>query len=171
MSLRGSRRQPLIIAVEDLHWIDQTSEDFLTLLVDSLAGAPILLLLTYRPGYRPPWIGKSYRCQLTLQPLTPQDSRSIVQSVLRTAQPSERLMQTILDKAAGNPFSLEELAWTTRQHDDHHSDVTVPDTIQGVLMARIDRLSTLPRQLLQTAAVPGQRGPAAALRGDLGRNR
>ena len=163
MSLRSSRRQPLIIAIENMHWIDQTSEDFLTLLVDSLAGAPILVLLTSRPGYRPPWIGKSYRFQLTLQPLTRQDSRSIVQAVLQTEQPPERLAQTILDKAAGNPFFLEELAWATRQHEGLGSDIAIPDTIQGVLMARIDRLGALPRQLLQAASVLGREVPLQLL--------
>ena len=163
MSLRGSQRQPLIIAVENLHWIDKTSEDFLTLLVESLAGAPILLLLTSRPGYRPPWIGKSYRYQITLQPLTPRDSRRIVQSVLQMEQPPERLAQMILAKAAGNPFFLEELTWATLQDGGLGSDVTIPDTIQGVLMARIDRLGALPRRLLQTASVLGTKVPLQLL--------
>jgi len=163
MLLRSSQRQPLIVAIENLHWIDKTSEDFLTLLVDSLAGAPILVLLTSRPGYRPPWIGKSYRYQLTLQPLTPQDSCSIVQAVLQTEQLPERLVQTILDKAAGNPFFLEELAWATMQHAGRGADVPLPDTIQAVLMVRIDQLGALPRQLLQAAAVLGKEFPLQLL--------
>src|SRR5262249_26572281 len=163
MLLRSSQRQPMIVAIENLHWIDKTSEDFLTLLVDSLAGAPILVLLTSRPGYRPPWIGKSYRYQLTLPPLTPEDSRSIVQAVLQAEHPSERLVSLLLDKAAGNPFFLEELAWATRQHVGLSADVPIPDAIQAMLMARIDRLSALPRQLLQAAAVLGREVPLRLL--------
>src|SRR5262249_50675213 len=63
MSLRGSRRRPIILAVEDLHWIDRTSEEYLASLVESFAGAPILFVATYRPGYRPLWIEKSYATQ------------------------------------------------------------------------------------------------------------
>ena len=69
MSLRGSRQRPLLLEVEDLHWIDKTSEDYLMSLVESLVGAPILLLGTYRPGYRPPWVEKSYATQVALRPL------------------------------------------------------------------------------------------------------
>ena len=66
-----ARRQPLVLLVEDLHWIDQTSEAFLASLVERLAAAPILLLTTYRPGYRPPWMDRSYATQLALRPLGP----------------------------------------------------------------------------------------------------
>ena len=55
ISLKGSQRQPLVLEVEDSHWVDNTSQDYLTFLVESLPGASILLLTTYRPGYRPPW--------------------------------------------------------------------------------------------------------------------
>ena len=71
--LRKSQQSPLVIAVEDLHWVDATSEAWLTALVDQLAGAP-LLLATYRPGYRPPWLDKSYATQLALQPSRPRQS-------------------------------------------------------------------------------------------------
>ena len=64
MVLRDSQRRPLVIALEDLHWIDRTSEEFLASLVESLAGAAIMLLTTYRPGYRPAWLDKSYTTQL-----------------------------------------------------------------------------------------------------------
>ena len=66
-----ARRQPLVLFVEDLHWIDQTSEAFLASLVERLAAARILLLTTYRPGYRPPWMDRSYATQLALRPLGP----------------------------------------------------------------------------------------------------
>lgn len=69
----------------------------------------------------------------------------------------------ILDKAAGNPFFLEELAWAMMPHEGRCSDVTIPDTIQGVLMARIDRLGALPKQLLQAASVLGREVPLRLL--------
>jgi len=60
-------RRPLVMLVEDLHWIDQTSQDFLAELADELPSVPILLLVTYRPGYSPPWIGNSFTSQLALR--------------------------------------------------------------------------------------------------------
>jgi predicted ATPase len=155
MSLRGSQRQPLILAVEDLHWIDQTSEAWFASLVESLAGAPILLLCTYRSGYRPLWLEKSYTTQVALQRLTPPDSLSVVSAVLQRVLP-DALAQGILDRAEGNPFFLEELTRTVVEHGDLHSLPTVPDTIQGVLAARIDRLPEAPKRLLQTASVLGR---------------
>jgi hypothetical protein len=107
--LHNSRQQPIILAIEDVQWIDQSSEDFLALLADSLAGAPLLLLATYRPGYRPPWLEKSYATQLVLQPLTAPDSLRLVQALLQTEQVPPALVQLLLVKAEDNPFFLEEL--------------------------------------------------------------
>jgi len=77
MSLKGSQRRPLLFEIEDIHWVDKTSETYLASLVDRLPGASILLLTSYRPGYRPPWIDKSYATQLSLRSLSPQDSATV----------------------------------------------------------------------------------------------
>jgi len=156
MSLNGSRQRTLIFEVEDLHWIDKTSEEYLASLVESLAGTAILLLCTYRPGHRPSWLEKSYATQLALHPLPPQDSRTVVTSTLQRAQVPETLTQLILAKAEGNPFFLEELTRAVLERADALVEVAVPDTIQGVLMARIERLPEDTKRLLQTAAVLGR---------------
>ena len=78
MSLKGSQQRPLIFEIEDLHWIDKTSEEYLASLVESLPGASMLLLTTYRPGYRPPWLEKSYATQVSLPSLAPQDAVTVV---------------------------------------------------------------------------------------------
>ena len=83
-SLQSSRRCPLVIEVEDLHWIDATSANWLAALAERLAGAPILLLVTFRPGYHPAWIGKSYATQVALSRLTSHDSAQVVQALLPT---------------------------------------------------------------------------------------
>ena len=80
--LRSSQQQPLLLVVENLHWIDPTSEAYLASLVEQLAGVPLLLLTTYRPGYRPLWMDKSYATQLTLPPLTQEESATVVRAVL-----------------------------------------------------------------------------------------
>jgi tetratricopeptide (TPR) repeat protein len=164
MWLHHSQQHPLILAVEDLHWIDPTSEEFLARLVDSIAGAPILVLATYRPGYRPSWLGKSYATQVTLQPLSSQESLQIIRTVLQTETVPDPLVQAIFAKAQGNPFFLEEIAQTlVEQSSPGHergealpSDIQLPTTLQGVLAARINRLPAEPKALLQVAAVIGK---------------
>jgi DNA-binding NtrC family response regulator/tetratricopeptide (TPR) repeat protein len=171
LCLVRSQQRPLILAVEDLQWIDPTSEDFFAHLVDSIAGAPILVLATYRPGYRPPWLDKSYATQLTVAPLSPEDSVQLVRAVLETETVPAPIVQTILAKAQGNPFFLEEIAQTlvdqsTRGHEGGlglSSAIQLPATVQGVLGARIDRLPPEDRRLLQTAAVIGPQVPLPLL--------
>jgi class 3 adenylate cyclase/tetratricopeptide (TPR) repeat protein len=178
---RAGRGGLVFLEIEDLHWIDQTSEDFLAFLIEGMPVAPLLLVLTYRSGYQPRWMDKSYSTQISLRRLTARDSRIVVDSVLRWSQLPEALAQEILDKAEGNPFFLEEL---TRSLLERQSlgDVSVPDTIHGVLIARIDRLPEEHKRLLQTASVLGrefgldlldaiwdQSSPLAPLLGDLKR--
>jgi class 3 adenylate cyclase/tetratricopeptide (TPR) repeat protein len=147
----------LIVELEDLQWIDETSEDFLSLFIEDLARAPVLLVATYRSGYRPPWLDRSYATQISMRNLAPQESRTVIEAVLRQdgELPAE-LVDAILEKAGGNPFFLEELTKNLAEHGDSWSDATVPDTVQGVLMARIDRLPEEHKRLLQTASVLGR---------------
>jgi adenylate cyclase len=156
MSLKGSQQRPLILEVENLHWIDRTSEEYLTFLVESLPGAAILLLTSYRPGYHPPWIEKSYATQISLRSLVPHDAVTVVHSTSQQRELPDHLVQSIVEKAEGNPFFLEELTRAVIEHGDLQADMTVPDTIQGVLSARIDRLPEAPKRLLQTASVLGR---------------
>ncbi|HEV7507450.1 MAG TPA: adenylate/guanylate cyclase domain-containing protein [Thermoanaerobaculia bacterium] len=155
MILNESRGRLVVLEVEDLHWVDRTSEDFLSLLVEGLFAAHVLLIATYRSGYRPPWIEKSYSTQITLSRLTEAESEAVVRSVLRRTELPEKLIDEVRSKAEGNPFFLEELARSLLEHPS----VSVPDTIQGVLMARIDRLPEDHKRLLQTASVLGREFP------------
>jgi hypothetical protein len=162
--LGSSQQHPLVLAVENLHWIDPTSEGFLTSLIESLAGARLLVLLTYRPGYRPPWIDKSYATQMVLPPLSTEDSRRMLGSVLPTDTITATLEQQILTKAQGHPFFLEEIAQTLVEQGAlrRESGMTLPPalqlpaTVQEVLGARIDQLPPEEKRLLQAAAVIGE---------------
>jgi tetratricopeptide (TPR) repeat protein len=156
LSLKGSRRQPLIFAVEDVHWIDKASEGYFSALVEGLSGAPILFLFTYRSGHRPPWMEKSYATQIALQPLAEEDSLSVVQSALQTERIPGPLAQLILAKAEGNPFFLEELARAVGEQGEFRPTLAVPDTVQEVILARMHRLPDGPKRLLQTASVLGR---------------
>ena len=159
----ASQRSPLLVVVENLHWIDPTSEAYLAEVVERLPSVPLLLLVTFRPGYRPPWMEKSYATQLALPQLGATESRCVVQGVLAPAAVPEPLMQVLLAKAAGNPLFLEELAWTVREHGVLQLPSDVPDTVQAVLAARIDRLPPAAKQVLQVAAVIGSEVPRLLL--------
>ena len=152
--LRSTRRRPLVLAVEDLHWIDPASETCLVALAEMLAGASLLLIATYRPGYRPSWIDRSYATQISLAPLRRDDSLRVVHALLPGLAVDDPMVQLILDKAEGNPFFLEELVHAVG--DVGGRTLPVPDSVQGVLAARIDRLPETAKQALQTAAVLGR---------------
>lgn len=146
--------RPLVVLVEDLHWIDQTSQDFLAEFADELPSAPILLLAAYRPGYTPPWTGRSFTTQISLRPLSPADSNLIVGSILTNMD--ARTAVAIAGRGEGNPFFLEELARAARDQPPGASDVAVPHTVQQVLAARIDRLTADQKAAIQLAAVLGR---------------
>jgi class 3 adenylate cyclase/tetratricopeptide (TPR) repeat protein len=168
LTLAGSARRPIVFAVEDLHWIDPASQDFLRYLAENSTRAAVLILVTHRPGYAPPWSDRSYYSQIALAPLTEGESARIVESVLGVHSLPADIEALICQKAEGNPFYLEEV---TRAFLDSgilaRSDggyvlarpVTpqdVPDTVQGVIMARIDRLAETRKRTIQTAAVIGR---------------
>jgi DNA-binding NtrC family response regulator/tetratricopeptide (TPR) repeat protein len=158
---RRAQQQPLVLVLEDLHWIDRTSEEWLASLVESLPRARMLLLVTYRPGYRPPWIERSDATQLSLGALGRAESLAIVESTAPIRLTAE-VAESIVDRASGNPFFLEELCRAVAEQ--RGMPPTVPGTVQDVLRARIDRLSDRSRQLLQTAAVAGRTARAALVR-------
>ena len=144
-----------MLAVENLHWIDPTSEVWLASLVERLGEMRVLLLVTYRPGYQPPWIRHSAATQMALPRLSPRDSLGVLQSMPQAAQLPVPVQEAIVAKAAGNPFFVEELAWAAVEHGDPAGPVPLPDTIEAVLAARIDRLPPEEKRLLQAAAVIG----------------
>lgn len=163
LSIKGSLRRPLVLVLEDLHWVDKVSEEFLGYLAESARDSRILLLATYRPGYRPPWLDKSYAGQTPLQPLSRNDSLQMVRSVLRAENLIDLVTQEIVAKADGNPFFLEQLALHAGEARDLRADLMVPNTIHDVVMARIDRLPDETKRFLQTAAVVGREFPLRLL--------
>jgi tetratricopeptide (TPR) repeat protein len=168
MTLRGAERRPLILVVEDLHWIDATSEELLRYLTDSIAGARVLLLLTYRPGYHNPFGERTYFSRLVLQTLSEPESTRLAEGMLATSELPAELQELIFRKAEGNPFfveevlkSLLEVGGLQRQNGRYRlakplADLYVPETIQDVIMARIDRLEESPKKALQLASVIGR---------------
>jgi class 3 adenylate cyclase/tetratricopeptide (TPR) repeat protein len=168
MMLQGGQRRPLVLAVEDLHWIDKTSEEVLLHLADSIPTARVLLLVTYRPGYQNPFGERTYTTRIGLRTLSDHDSLRLAAGMLAMAEFPQELRDLVVRKAEGNPFFLEEVlkslleAGALRQHDGryiltkHVSEIYVPNTIQDVIMARIDRLEEVPKRALQLASVIGR---------------
>jgi tetratricopeptide (TPR) repeat protein len=154
-----ARIGPLVIILEDLHWADQTSQEFVGLLVDGLPGAPVLVVTSTRPGYHAPWADRSWASQLALPPLSPEDCRDVVRALRPELDATS--VETITRRAEGNPFFLEELAWSI--NSTSATSTSLPRTIEDVLSARIDRLTPRSQRLLEIAAVLGRDAPLRVL--------
>jgi predicted ATPase len=125
--------QPLVLLVENVHWIDPTSAARLLSLVERLAGAAVLLVGTCRPGSPLPWGAHAAGTQVALPPLRDPDSRAVVQAVLGTVVLPEARLRALLASARGHPFFLEELAWHAVAHDQPDAPSAVPETVLAVL--------------------------------------
>jgi predicted ATPase/class 3 adenylate cyclase len=163
-----SQKKPLVISVEDLHWIDKTSEEFLTYFIGHLPNSRILLLLLYRPEYTHQWASKSCYNQIMVDELPTKASAELVSCILEDAEVAPNLRDLILKRAAGNPFFMEEFTHALVengcvQKKDHQyvlaskpDDICVPDTVQGVIAARMDRLDENLKRIMQVASVIGR---------------
>ena len=163
--LKGSEIRPLILAFEDLHWIDKSSEDLIKDLLEHIPGARVLLILTYRPEFSLIWGGKSYHSQLNLNRLSNRESLTLMTHLLGTKAIEDRLAEFILEKTEGVPFfieefikSLKDLRIIEKDAENYHlakdvKQVTIPSTIQDVLMARVDSLTGGAKEVLQTGSV------------------
>jgi predicted ATPase/class 3 adenylate cyclase len=175
--LRESLNQPLILVFEDLHWIDSETQGFLEVLSESVASARILLLTNYRPEYRHEWGNKTYYTQLRLAPFGREEAEEFLTALLseRRVPQAAPLRQFILAKTEGIPFFMEEVVQALQEQGLLSIGVTdrsplptdllrLPATVQGVLAARIDRLSTEEKTLLQQLAVIGREFPLSLAR-------
>ena len=164
--LRESLNQPFIVVFEDLHWIDSESQAFLNLLADSIGTARILLLVNYRPEYRHEWGNKTYYTQLRLDPLGKESADEMLTALLGDEPELAPLKRIIVEKTEGNPFFMEETVQVLLDEGalarNGHLRLTkplrelkIPPTVQAILAARIDRLPSDQKDLLQTLAVIG----------------
>jgi class 3 adenylate cyclase/predicted ATPase len=168
--MRETLRQPCVLVFEDLHWIDSETQAFLDVLVDSVATVRLLLLVNYRPEYQHGWGSRTCYTRLRLDPFGPEEARELLRALLGegTGEEREALDRLILSKTQGNPFFLEELVQTLVEEGvltgepGHYrlkrspGELHIPATVQGVIGARIDRLPSREKDLLQTLAVIGK---------------
>ncbi|MEM6794944.1 MAG: AAA family ATPase [Acidobacteriota bacterium] len=157
MLLDASRRALVVLEIEDVQWIDATSAEFLDSLIEVMAPARLMVVLTFRSGYQPQWLEKSYATLLSAGPLSRSESHSLVAALLERSGVEHEPPEELLEKAEGNPFFLEELARAlVETSGDASHEGLVPSTVQDVLMARIDRLPESHKRLLRAASVLGR---------------
>lgn len=166
--IRESEDRPVVLAIEDMHWIDRSSEELLTHLIEGIAQARVLVLCLYRPEYRSRWGELSYYSKLGVDQLSMKTSATLVQSLLEEGKVADDLRDLILGKAGGNPLFAEEVTRSLldtgaiARSDDQYvltrkpSEIEVPDTLQAVIAARIDRLEEALKRVLQVASVIGK---------------
>jgi tetratricopeptide (TPR) repeat protein len=165
--LRESLNQPLMVIFEDLHWIDGESQALLNLLVDSIGTARMLLLVNYRPEYQHKWGSRTYYTQLRLDPLGRESAEEMLQSLLGNEPGLAALKRLVIERSEGNPFFMEEMVQMLLDEGALVRDgavnltrslgqLKIPPTVQAILAARIDRLPSAGKDLLQTLAVIGK---------------
>ncbi len=166
--LCAAEHRTQVVVLEDLHWIDPVTEEFLRNLVDSVASTAVLVLLTHRPGYTPTLGERTYYSHISLPSLDEGASVAMIRAVLMGRGLPDVLERRIAERADGNPFFVEEVVRSLLEDGVIRRDgntyvleraleqVVVPDTIQGVLAARIDRLDAEVKRTLQTASVIGR---------------
>src|SRR5262249_16323483 len=163
--LKEAERQPLRLDLEDLHWADPSTLEFLGLLIDQVPRARLLVLLTCRPEFRPPWPPRSHLTQLTLRRLAPKQAEVMVQKVTGSKALPAEVLQQIVAKTDGVPLFVEELTkmvmesigsiesiesigsvgsiesiGSAGEHGRSLQALTIPATFHDSLMGRLDRL-------------------------------
>jgi predicted ATPase/class 3 adenylate cyclase len=166
--LGENRIRPLVLVIENVHWIDSGSEELLSYLVDNIARCSITIVISSRPGYVPTFTDKSYYSQLTLGPLSERECHSVLEGLLNSDDISPELGELVLSKCGGNPFYLEEIVKDLLEEETIRkangkcvlskgtSKLRVPGTIHSVIMSRIDRLEEDLKKVLQYASVIGR---------------
>ena len=153
-----ARRQPLVLLVEDLHWADPSTLEFLGLLVDACPTTRSLFLFTYRPDFSPPWPQRSHLTPIVLNRLTRRQSTAMIEGLAEGRQVPQHVVAQITTRADGMPLFIEELTKTVLQADLSEmprDDFTIPATLQDSLMARLDQLEGA-KEHAQLAATIGR---------------
>jgi class 3 adenylate cyclase len=167
-AVQNTRDTPAVLVVEDLHWVDESSQEALGAVVDVIASVPILMILTHRPGYSQPLGERAHFSRIAIDHLPPEESTEMAEQVLNTSSLPRDLRELITTKSEGNPFYIEEItkslveSGVLRRSNGTYTlvrpadEVVVPDTIQEVILSRIDRLEREGKEAIQLASVIGR---------------
>src|SRR5215472_3948168 len=163
-----ARHYPVLMVFEDAHWIDPTSRELLDLTVDRVRRLPVLLAITFRPEFQPPWGGRSHVTSLALNRLGERDGEALVQTLAGNAALAAEVVAEIVERTDGVPLFVEELTKAVLESAAQGGPVaavlattspaalSVPATLHASLMARLDRLGPLPKEIAQIGAVLGR---------------
>jgi len=160
---RATRRRPVVIAVEDLHWLDPSSLELVGYLVERIKTLPVLMLHSMRPGFRPAWAVSGCSADLNLRRLSDNDLRRIVVKVRRTAALlTNEDVAHVVERAEGVPLFGIELARFVGERHARAADQEIPTTLADLLTARLDQLGPA-KPVAQLAAVIGDEIPLKVL--------
>jgi len=166
--LMGSEKRPVVMAIEDLHWIDKSSEERFQALLDCISGVRVFLIFTYRPEFVHTWGGRSYHSQINLNRLSNRESLIMLYHLLRTEDLDKKLEDLTLEKTEGIPFFIEEFVKSLTdlkiiKREDNRcylardiQEAIIPAKIQDVIMARVDSLPEGAKGIIQAGAVVGR---------------
>ncbi|HET6571241.1 MAG TPA: adenylate/guanylate cyclase domain-containing protein [Solirubrobacterales bacterium] len=170
-----ARREPVVIVVEDLHWIDESSEALLGELLGAVEGTRTLVVVNFRPEHEPSWSGPPDYHRIDLEPLGPDDTAELVRDLAGEDPSLDGLAEHLHERTAGNPFFIEEIVRELAEAGHLEGErgafhlirpveeIGVPATVQAVLAARVDRLGADAKQLVQAASVAGKEVSEATL--------
>jgi len=165
ITIKGAELRPLVMAVEDLHWMDKSSEDVFRDLLESISGSKIFLIFTSRPEFVHTWGARSYHNHLNLNRLSNQESVAMASYQLGTEEIDTDLENLVLEKSEGIPFFMEELVKSLRELNfvenknnksclkENISSIDIPSTIQDVILARVDTIDEGAKEVLQAGSV------------------
>jgi len=164
-----AEQRPLVLVVEDLHWADEGLLDFVDELVDWVSGVPLLVVCSARPELlerRPGWGGgKLNASTIGLSPLSQEQTALLISHVLERSLLPAEIQQALLERSEGNPLYAEQFAQLYLERGSAE-DMPLPETLQGIVAARLDGLSTEEKAVLQDASVVGKVFWTGALRRD-----
>jgi class 3 adenylate cyclase/tetratricopeptide (TPR) repeat protein len=168
-TLPHSPREPTaVVIIEDLHWIDAASEEFVEALADAVVGTTTLLVVNFRPGFAAPLMQRSHYRQINMRPLSTAQASVLIHDHFGSDTSLALLSRNIVERAQGNPFFLEELVNALVERGDFEGErgsyrlkggidtIPLPSTVQAVIAARIDRLEDNAKKVLEFASVVGR---------------
>ena len=161
--LAYSKDKPVVVFINDCHWIDRSSEAVLDTLVQSNSAHGVLTLCTFRPEYQPKWCKTRSASTIELNPFSLAEAKVLFSDRFGTTRIPEETFGELYERSGGNPFFAEELARHMQSKNqklsfsrDTQQSFSVPNTLEGLLLQRVDQLSAKARRLLQTASVMGR---------------
>lgn len=178
MLTRASRKRPVCIVIEDVHWMDSISIELLNYISRNIEKSKILLLLAYRPiKERIEFMDKEYTSEFKMTELSEEETLELVDNLLKIKQLPDAVKQLVIKKSQGNPFYVEEIIKSLIEQgfiryekrkwlfEGNVNNIKLPDSVEGVILSRIDRMDLIERDVIQIASVLGREFDGFLLRG------